>query len=93
MLSYLRKAQIRASDYFRLEVLLGDSRMMEEEANVVRTGRLFIFPSTHVGEERCMVDEMNDTVAICNAIGNPDFFFAIIGNPNSLEIITALLFG
>jgi len=47
-MSYLRDNQerLRAADYTTLREMLGDSGRMEDEADVVRAGRLFILPST-----------------------------------------------
>ncbi|CDF41007.1 ATP dpendant DNA helicase [Chondrus crispus] len=92
-LSYLRhnQTQLRAADYTSLRDSLGDSRRAEDEADAVRAGRLFILPSTYIGGDRYMRQQMHDIIAISNQIGHPDIFLTMTCNPSWPEITRALL--
>ena len=94
-LSYLRENQqrLRASDYSSLREALGDSGRMQDEADVVRAGRLFILPSTHVGGDRYMRQQLHDIIAISNKVGHPDVFLTMTCNPRWPEITRSLLPG
>ncbi|CDF36122.1 unnamed protein product [Chondrus crispus] len=92
-LSYLRhnQTQLRAADYTSLRDSLGDSRRAEDEADAVHAGRLFILPSTYIGGDRYMRQQMHDIIAISNQIGHPDIFLTMTCNPSWPEITRALL--
>ncbi|CDF36294.1 unnamed protein product [Chondrus crispus] len=92
-LSYLRhnQTQLRAADYTSLRDSLGDSRRAEDETDAVRAGRLFILPSTYIGGDRYMRQQMHDIIAISNQIGHPDIFLTMTCNPSWPEITRALL--
>ena len=92
-LSYLRhnQTQLRAADYTALRDSLGDSGRAEDEADAVRAGRLFILPSTYIGGDRYMRQQMHDIIATSNQIGHPDIFLTMTCNPNWPEITRALL--
>ncbi|CDF32173.1 unnamed protein product [Chondrus crispus] len=92
-LSYLRhnQTQLRAADYTSLRDSLGDSRRAEDEADAVRAGRLFILPSTYIGGDRYMRQQMHDIIAISNQIGHPDIFLTMTCNPSWPKITRALL--
>ncbi|CDF37673.1 unnamed protein product [Chondrus crispus] len=92
-LSYLRhnQTQLRAADYTSLRDSLGDSGRAEDEADAVRAGRLFILPSTYIGGDRYMRQQMHDIIAISNQIGHPDIFLTMTCNPSWPEITRALL--
>lgn len=92
-MSYLRANQtnLRASDYTSLRDSLGDSGRGEDEADAVRAGRLFILPSTHIGGDRYMRQQMHDIIAISNQVGHPDIFLTMTCNPNWPEIRRSLL--
>ncbi|CDF38542.1 unnamed protein product [Chondrus crispus] len=92
-LSYLRhnQIQLRSGDYTSLRDSLGDSGRAEDEADAVRAGRLFILPSTHIGCDRYMRQQMHDIMAISNQIGHPDIFLTMTCNPSWPEITRALL--
>ncbi|CDF33021.1 unnamed protein product [Chondrus crispus] len=92
-LSYLRhnQTQLGAADYTSLRDSLGDSRRAEDEADAVRAGRLFILPSTYIGGDRYMRQQMHDIIAISNQIGHPDIVLTMTCNPSWPEITRALL--
>ncbi|CDF35745.1 ATP dependant DNA Helicase Pif1 [Chondrus crispus] len=92
-LSYLRhnQTQLRAADYTSVRDSLGDSGRAEDEADAVRAGRLFILPSTHIGCDRYMRQQMHDIIAISNQIGHADIFLTMTCNPSWSEITRALL--
>ncbi|CDF39624.1 Helicase-like protein [Chondrus crispus] len=92
-LSYLRhnQTQLRAADYTSLRDSPGDSGRAEDEADAVRAGRLFILPSTYIGGDRYMRQQMHDIIAISNQIGHPDIFLTMTCNPSWPEITRALL--
>ncbi|CDF38585.1 ATP dependant DNA helicase [Chondrus crispus] len=92
-LSYLRhnQTQLRAADYTSLRDSLGDSGRAEDEADAVRAGRLFILPSTYIGGDRYMRQQMHDIIAISNQIGHPDIFLTMTCNPSWPEITRPLL--
>ena len=92
-LSYLRhnQTQLRAAGYTALRESIGDSVRAEDEGDAVRAGRLFILPSTYIGVDRYMRQQMHDIIAISNQIGHPDIFLTMTGNPSWLEITRALL--
>ncbi|CDF39089.1 ATP dependant DNA helicase [Chondrus crispus] len=92
-LSYLRHNQtkLRAADYTSLRDSLGDSGRAEDEADAVRAGRLFILPSTYIGGDRYMRQQMHDIIAISNQIGHPDIFLTMTCNSSWPEITRALL--
>ncbi|CDF33944.1 ATP dependant DNA helicase PIF1 [Chondrus crispus] len=83
--------QLRAADYTSLRDSLGDSGRAEDEADAVRAGRLFILPSTHIGCDRYMRQQMHDMIAISNQIGHPDIFLTMTCNPSWPKITRALL--
>ncbi|CDF39898.1 ATP dependant DNA helicase PIF1 [Chondrus crispus] len=92
-LSYLRQNQtkLRAADYTSLCDSLGDSGRAEDEAEAVRAGRLFILPSTHIGCDSYMRQQIHGIIAISNQIGHPDIFLTMTCNPSWPEITRALL--
>ncbi|CDF33589.1 Putativ ATP dependant DNA helicase [Chondrus crispus] len=92
-LSYLRhnQTQLRAADYTSLRDSLGDSSRAEDEADAVRAGRLFILPSTYIGGDRYMRQQMHDIIAISNQLGHPDIFLTMTCNRSWLEITRPLL--
>ncbi|CDF38180.1 ATP dependant DNA helicase PIF1 [Chondrus crispus] len=92
-LSYLRQNQtkLRGADYISLRDSLGDSGRAEDEADAVRAGRLFILPSTHIGCDSYMRQQMHGIIAISNQIGHPDIFLTMTCNPSWPEITRALL--
>ncbi|CDF36188.1 ATP dependant DNA helicase PIF1 [Chondrus crispus] len=92
-LSNLRQNQtkLRGADYISLRDSLGDSGRAEDEADAVRAGRLFILPSTHIGCDSYMRQQMHGIIAISNQIGHPDIFLTMTCNPSWPEITRALL--
>jgi len=94
-LSFIRhnQSKLRAEDYTTLRDLLGDSGMLEDEHDMVRSGRLFVLPSTHVGGDRYMRQNLQDIIAMSNTFGHPDIFLTMTCNPKWPEITRALLPG
>ena len=92
-LSYLHHNQTkpRAADYTALRDSLGDSGRAEDEADAVRAGRLFIFPSTYIGGDRYMRQQIHDIISISNQIGHLDIFLTMTYNPSWPEITRTLL--
>ena len=91
-LKYLRQnqARLRASDYSALREALGYSGRMQDEADIVRAGRLFILPSTYIGGDRYMRQQLHDIIAISNKVGHPDIFLTMTCNPQWPEILRSL---
>lgn len=56
-------------------------------------GRLFILPSTHVGGERYMCEQVHDVKALSKKIGHQDLFATITSNPDWREIRKVLFPG
>ncbi len=61
---YLLKNQqcIRAEKYTALRELLGNSGGLNDESEAVRSGRLLVLPSTHIGSELYMRQKMHDII-------------------------------
>ena len=92
-LSYLRhnQTQLREADHNALCNSLGDSRRAEDEDDDVCEGRLFILPSTYIGGDCYMRQQMHDIIATSNQIGHLDIFLTMACNPSWPEITRALL--
>lgn len=93
--SYVRQNQqkLRASYYRYLLEMLGDSRRLEDEADVVRAERLSILPSSHVSGDRYMGQQMHEIIGTTKLICHPDYFIAIICNPRWPEITRSIFAG
>ena len=87
-LYYLRHNEqaLHASDYTALREFLHEFRRGEEEDDAVRTGRFFILPSTHIGGDRYMSQQMHEVIPISNKIRHPDIFLTVTCNTNWFEI-------
>lgn len=64
---------------------------MKDEANVVHSGIVFIFPSTYVGVEQYMCHQMRENKLTSNWIEHVNFFLPIMCNRNWPEIKLELL--
>ena len=80
------QAALRVAYYTRLREDLGDSLNPDNEDNLVRTGRLCILPSTYIGGDRYMNQNMNDAIAMSTKFGHPDIFITMTCNPKWDEI-------
>ncbi|KAG8377929.1 hypothetical protein BUALT_Bualt08G0084800 [Buddleja alternifolia] len=82
-LNYIKthQAEMRADLYQGLEdsIVTGDT-----DASAV--GRRIVLPSSFTGGPRNMMQHYQDAIAICRAIGAPDFFITFTCNPNWPEI-------
>ncbi len=97
-LSFLRQNQskLRASHYTHLCELLADAAMNKNEVEEwKRTGRtnsmsdfskLFVLPSTHIGNDRYMRQKMHGIIPISNCIWHPDVFITMMCNPYWPEV-------
>lgn len=75
-LSFLRQIQqkLRVADYTSLCEQLEDLESIENDAEVVRLGRLFILLLKHLGGDRYMRHNMHDFIALSNRFG-PQIYF------------------
>ncbi len=94
-LSYLPHNQqsLRAENYTALRELLGDSGGPNDESEAVRSGRLVVLPSTHIGRERYMRQKMYDIIVTSNKMRHQDIFLTMTCNANRPEIRRSLLLG
>ena len=53
-------------------------------------GKWIIFPSSHIGSPRYMIQNYQDRMAICRHYENPDLFITFTYNPQWPEITRAL---
>lgn len=75
-----------ASDYASLREALADSGRLEDEVDLVRAGKMIILPSTFVGSDRYMQQELQDIMGVFTKVGTPDIFITMTYNPNWPEI-------
>ena len=63
------------------------------DINIELIGRRYILPSSFTGGPRYMMQHYQDAIAICRALGPPDFFVTFTCNPRWPEITIELLPG
>jgi len=63
------------------------------DVNAQSVGRRYILPSSFTGGPRYMMQHYQDIIAICRAMGPPDFFVTFTCNPSWPEITNELLPG
>lgn len=66
------------------------TQLMENSIEMVENGRLMIIPSTFVGGERYVRQNMYDINLVSSKLCQPDFFITMTCNPNRNEIQSAL---
>ena len=62
---------------------------IEDEGVNWRAGRMFVLPTTYIGGDRYMRQQMYDMIAVSNKVGQPDIFLTMTCNPNWKEIRSA----
>lgn len=60
--------RLKAADYARLRDYLGDTGAAVDDGEDWRAGRLFVLPTTIIGEDRYMRQQMFDIIAISNKV-------------------------
>ena len=63
------------------------------DVNIESIGRRYILPSSFTTDSRYMMQHYQDAIAICRALGPPDFFVTFTCNPSLPKIINELLPG
>nr|GEX71953.1 DNA helicase PIF1, ATP-dependent [Tanacetum cinerariifolium] len=53
-------------------------------------GKIIVLPRSFIGSPRYMMQNYQDTMALCRAYGNPDLFITFTSNPKWLEITKML---
>ena len=87
LLSWVVRNQkvLRADNYKKLEeeIRIGDIDPADTSTNIIKP---CILPSTFVGGPCYMIQNYQDTMAICKAIGYPELFITFTCNPQWPEI-------
>jgi len=63
------------------------------DVNAQSVGRRYILPSSFTGGPCYMMQHYQDAIAMCRALGPPDFFVTFTCNPGWPEIVNELLLG
>lgn len=64
----LHQTALRALDHSSLREQLADRGTLENEIGAARAGQMFILPSTYVGGDRFLCQNMHGTNAVANNV-------------------------
>lgn len=82
-LKFIRRNQetLCAADYTSIQETSADAENHENQLDLEKAGRMFVYPSSYVGGDRYMRQKMYDIIAILNKVGHLDFLITMTYNP------------